>query len=107
MGKAIRTCQKEFPKSESRTLPDFDLEILTRDDKCYLLCIMTAQKLIYNGIFNVDALEFTQNNPKISTKFRSECSGIRHQDKCEFAAKLQKCIENVIRKTPTSHFPPS
>lgn len=134
MSNSIRTCQKQFPLSEARTLPDFDLKVLTKDDKCYLLCIMTAQKLviflidwpislawfknrisyiqsnvlqIYNGVFNVDALEFTSNNPKIATKFRTQCSSIRNADKCEFAAQLQKCIEEVIRKTPTSHFPPS
>lgn len=62
---------------------------------------------IYNGVFNVDALEFTPNNPKIASKFRTQCGSIRNTDKCEFAAQLQKCIEEVIRKTPTSHFPPS
>ncbi|XP_055306851.1 uncharacterized protein LOC129571113 [Sitodiplosis mosellana] len=101
----IRSCQKQFPKSESRTLPDFDLDLLTKDDKCYLNCIMTVQKVIWNGGFNVDALEFTVNNPKIADKFRKQCGPIRHTDKCEYAARLQKCIEIVIRKTPTSHFP--
>lgn len=62
---------------------------------------------IYNGVFNMDALEFPANNPKIATKFRTQCGAVRHTDKCEFAARLQKCIEDVIRKTPTSHFPPS
>lgn len=42
----IRSCQKQFPKSESRTLPDFDLDLLTKDDKCYLNCIMTVQKVV-------------------------------------------------------------
>ncbi|XP_031628941.1 uncharacterized protein LOC116344500 [Contarinia nasturtii] len=103
----IRMCQKQFPKSESRTLPDFDLNVLTRDDKCYLQCIMSAQKVIFNGTFNVEGLEFTVNNKKIAEKFRTQCGSIRHHDKCEYAAKLQKCIEIVIRKTPTSHFPSS
>lgn len=62
---------------------------------------------IQNGAFNVDALEFTSNNPKIASKFRTLCGAIRNTDKCEFAARVQKCIEEVIRKTPTSHFPPT
>lgn len=127
LGREIRLCKKKYPSSEARTIPDFDLDLLTKDDKCYLYCIMNAQRLvryfiqlfrafqklmmlylqILNGSFNVDALEFTPGNPKIAARFRSQCAHIRQSDKCEFAAKLQKCIEIVIRKTPTSHFPSS
>lgn len=47
LGRQIRLCQKQYPQSEARTITDFDLDLLTNDDKCYLHCIMTAQKLAW------------------------------------------------------------
>lgn len=46
LGREIRLCQKQYPSSEARTIPDFDLDLLTKDDKCYLHCIMSAQRLV-------------------------------------------------------------
>lgn len=35
-------------------------------------------------------------NNEITTKIKIECGTIRDGDKCEFAAKVQKCLQDVL-----------
>lgn len=48
LGKAIKTCRLQFPQSESRATPETDFIKLSMNDKCYLHCILNAQKVVFN-----------------------------------------------------------
>lgn len=58
LGKAIKTCRHQFPESESRATPDTDFIKLSKNDKCYLYCILNAQKVVFNQSVNAFQLKF-------------------------------------------------
>lgn len=125
LGKAIKSCRLQYPHSDDRTVLNADLVKLSHNDKCYLLCILTAQKLvcslfdlssfiytanklfhqinhstqIVHGVLNVDSLQYATND-QVNAKIKTKCGTIRDGDECELAAKIQKCIQDVLKSTP-------
>ncbi|XP_055302884.1 uncharacterized protein LOC129568686 [Sitodiplosis mosellana] len=99
LGKAIKICRQQFPESDTRATPDTDFIRLSKSDECYLHCILSAQKVILHGALNADSLQYASNND-VTTKIKTQCGTIRDEDECEFAAKVQKCIQNVLKTTP-------
>lgn len=52
-----------------------------------------------HGNLNADSLQYATNN-EVTTKIKTQCGAVRDEDKCEFAAKVQKCIQDVLKTTP-------
>ncbi|XP_031622881.1 uncharacterized protein LOC116340489 [Contarinia nasturtii] len=99
LGNAIRICRQQFPKEATRNVSHTDFIKLSKNDKCYLHCILTEQKLIVNDALNADSLQYATNDD-VTTKIKTQCGAIRDSDRCELAAKVQKCIEDVSKTTP-------
>lgn len=50
---------------------------------------------ISGGILNTNSL-----NDEFSRKIKTQCGSIHDTDECDFAAKLQKCIQEINKTTP-------
>lgn len=51
-----------------------------------------------HGVLNVDSLNYATTD-EVNTKIKTKCAAIRDEDECEFAAKMQKCIQDALKTT--------
>lgn len=54
---------------------------------------------ISGGILNTNSLRYSLND-EFSREIKTQCGSIHDTDECDFAAKLQKCIQEIIKTTP-------
>lgn len=54
---------------------------------------------IVDGALNTDSLKYSSDK-EMSNKIKTECGSIHDEDRCEFAAKLQKCIQDILKTIP-------
>lgn len=52
-----------------------------------------------HGVLNADSLQYATQN-ELTTKIKTQCGALEDNDECEFAAKVQNCIQNVLKTTP-------